>query len=167
MTIQMFAKRLNESGIHRGLLRVVSGLGIGVIMSLLTSGEAKCQIVAISQFGGSRHENFDSLDNYLQSATPSVLNIFADGSTLAGGNLQVYTTGASNISLGTAGSAGVNTGPNGVDNAVNSGTMTITFGTAVKQFGAFFGAKTSAGDDPTTVTLSFYDTSNHMIGSAQ
>ena len=38
---------------------------------------------------------------------------------------------------------------------------------SVKEFGAFFGAKTSAGDDPTTVTLSFYDTSNHMIGSAQ
>ncbi len=167
MALNMFADRMTGRSRHYGILRIAGGIGVGVVMAILPTGKANCQIVGVGLFAGTRSEGFEGFSDFLHSSNPTTLNIFSDGSTISGSGLLVYKPGTANLSFGTSGTATVADGTNGVDNYTGSATTTINFATTVLKFGAFFGAQTGTGNDPATIIVTFFDAGNAQIGSAQ
>ncbi len=157
-------KKFRNDGLNYSLKVLATTLSI----SALFIGNANAQIVTMSgMFSGVYNEGFDSYPDFLHSANPTTLGIFGNGSTVSAGGLLVYKPGTANVSFGTSGTATVADGTNALVNYTNNGTTTINLASNIREFGAFFGAKTTAGDDPTSITVSFFDGSNTQIGTTQ
>ncbi len=151
-----------------GLTRSLTVLAVAATLTVSFVGHANAQIITMAGvFAGTMNEGFESYSDFLHSANPTTLGIFGNGSTVAAGGLLVYKPGTANVSLGTSGNATVADGVNAATNYTVNGTTTINFASTIREFGAFFGAKTTAVDDPTTVTVSFFDSSNNQIGTTQ
>ena len=167
----MNVKWNNSSSATSSTVRVFAVAAFGAALICAGSSSVNAQITTLGIVYGNMNENFESFPDFLHSANPTTINIFAgqapgNGSTLWGAGLAIYKPGTANVSLGTSGNAAVADGTNGAVNYTVSHNITITFSSSIRQFGAYFGAKT-AGSDPVTITVSFYDGTNTLIDVAQ
>jgi hypothetical protein len=144
---------------------------------LFAAPAARAAIVPVGPFAGTTSETWESFPNLSDQFVATGSFFLADPAPIMGGfatishpRLAIYEPAASAIfRIGSSGVAAVSDGAKagGIDG--DSGATTIVFSGTVTHFGAYFGAVTGPDfpfPNPNAVTVSFYDASDNLIGSA-
>jgi hypothetical protein len=145
---------------------VVFGLG-----ALLASGRAVAQIISIGPFEGQFSETWESFPvsppdpgTYLPDPTA----IMGGFGTISNPRMKVFSAPGL-PGLGTSGPAHPSDGLVAMNVESLDTTVTLLFSQPVTQFGAYWGAITSAEDprigDPANFHLRFYDSSDALIAA--
>lgn len=146
---------------------------ITVLAFALAATCASAQLSSTGPFVGAFNDDFESYPPYGSSGALSSLGIMGGGATMSSNPITstqvwIYDTGGSGWGLGANGSATVNSGLQGMGLYNNAAAIntTLQFSTGMTRFGGYFAVEVdSAGTS--TLTLSFFDSSNNQIGATQ
>jgi len=130
-------------------------------------------ISSVGPFTGTYTESWEEFNNYNQGPfyLSNPTTIMGGEASIADAHMIVYDPNAASFGLGTSGSAQVSDGKQGMLlyeslTLLGNGTATITFTNPVSEFGAYWAESTGGVlSDPNTVSLSFFDVFNNLIGT--